>query len=255
MRRRIFFNGVVLGAVTSTAVLMSATAVAGTGVGAVFDLGQTNTVNATSTLTGSTAGKLLQVTNTSTDSGAAGLGIKVPSGNPPFILNSTTKVTHLNADLLDGKNSTYFLPNAAVSRVGPISVALPNCFPCDPVVTTLATIGQFTFIGWCWKQDNPTVHQQQEVLQIESSVAHGAYADLTQAGAGTTYGSGDMAADAPNVLAETSELNLGVAVFTPVTGEALGADGHQVSYDLYMGQSARGAPAGTCVFGGSFIVN
>jgi hypothetical protein len=254
MQRRALISGVVLGAVTSMVVLMSATAFAGTGVGAVFNLGQTNNVDATSTLAGSTAGKMLQVTNTSSDSGAAGIGVSVGSGTPPFILNSTTKVTHLNADLLDGRNSTYFLPAAAVSRVGPISVAPQNCFPCEPVLTTLATIGQFTFIGSCWKYDSPTVHQQQAVLEIKSSVAHGAYADLTQAGAGTTYGSGDMAADTTNVLADTSVQGLGVAVFTPVTGEALSADGHQVSYDIYMAQSGRGAPAGACAFGGSFIV-
>jgi hypothetical protein len=62
--RRMFFNGVLLGSVTTTVVLIAATAFAGTGIGAVFNLGRTNTVNAMSTLTGSTAGRMLQVTNT-----------------------------------------------------------------------------------------------------------------------------------------------------------------------------------------------
>ena len=70
-----FVKGVVTGAATSTVVLMAATALAGTGVGGVFNLGRNNSVNATTTLTGATAGKSLQVTNTSTGQGAAGIGI------------------------------------------------------------------------------------------------------------------------------------------------------------------------------------
>ena len=49
---------------TLVLVLIPAMALAGTGVGAVFNLGKTNKVNAQSTLTGSAA-KMLQVTNTS----------------------------------------------------------------------------------------------------------------------------------------------------------------------------------------------
>jgi hypothetical protein len=47
-----FVKGVVLGAVTSMLTLAATAALAGTGVGAVFNLGKTNKVNATSTLTG-----------------------------------------------------------------------------------------------------------------------------------------------------------------------------------------------------------
>jgi hypothetical protein len=43
-------------------------------------------------------------------------------------------------------------------------------------------------------------------------------------------------------------------VFMTVRGEALSADDHQVSFNLYMGQNARGATNSECVFGGSFIV-
>ena len=104
-----FLKGVAFGAVTSTLVLVAATALAGTGIGGVFNLGKTNTVNATSTLTGSKAGKMLQVTNTSTGAGATGVGINVPTGKPPLVVNSSKKVRNLNADKLDGQDSNGFV--------------------------------------------------------------------------------------------------------------------------------------------------
>jgi hypothetical protein len=100
-----FFKGVALGAVVGSLTLVGTAAVAGTGVGAVFNLGKTNTVNGTTALTGSTNGQQLHLVNTSTGSAAAGLGIQTATGKPPLVVNSTTKVTHLNADLLDGINS------------------------------------------------------------------------------------------------------------------------------------------------------
>jgi hypothetical protein len=101
-----FFKGVLLGALTSTVVLIAASAVAGTGVGAVFNLGRANTVNAQSTLRGATAGKNLQLTNTGTGSA---LGLKVAAGRAPLIVNSGVKVGNLNADRLDDLDSSDFL--------------------------------------------------------------------------------------------------------------------------------------------------
>lgn len=103
--RRDLLTGVVLGA-TIAAVLTAATvALAGTGVGAVFNLGKTNSVNAQSTLKASTASaaKALQVTNGGTGSG---LGITVRAGRSPIVVNSTAgKARNLNADRLDGIDS------------------------------------------------------------------------------------------------------------------------------------------------------
>jgi hypothetical protein len=42
--------------------------------------------------------------------GASALGLAVDSGKPPFTTNSGTKVDNLNADRLDGHDSSYFLP-------------------------------------------------------------------------------------------------------------------------------------------------
>jgi hypothetical protein len=104
-----FVKGVILGSVVSVVSLLSSAAVAGTGVGGVFNLGKTNTVNATTTLTGATAGKQLQVTNTSAGTGATGIGITVASGKPPLSVNSSTRVNNLNASFLRGKTPSAFL--------------------------------------------------------------------------------------------------------------------------------------------------
>ena len=68
-----FYKGTVLGAVVSMLVLVASTAVAGTGIGGIFNLGQSNTVNATSSLSGASTGAQLQVTNTGTGTGAQGI--------------------------------------------------------------------------------------------------------------------------------------------------------------------------------------
>jgi hypothetical protein len=88
---------------------LASTAVAGTGVGARFDLGKTNAVNAISSLVGSVAGPSLKIDNNSTGTGATALRLEVEPGKPPMSVNSTTEVQGLNVDSLDGKNSSDFL--------------------------------------------------------------------------------------------------------------------------------------------------
>jgi len=103
--RKDLFKGVVLGAVVSTIVMMTTAVLAGTGVGGVFNLGKVNKVNAATTLKGS-AGKNLQVTNSGSGSG---IGIKVAAGKAPITVNATAgKATNLNADKLDGNDSSVF---------------------------------------------------------------------------------------------------------------------------------------------------
>ena len=68
-----FYKGIVLGAAVSILVLVTSTAVAGTGIGGIFNLGQSNTVDATSALSGASVGAQLQVTNSGTGSGAQGI--------------------------------------------------------------------------------------------------------------------------------------------------------------------------------------
>jgi hypothetical protein len=104
-----FVRAALFGALVAAVTLVSSVAFAGSGIGGVFNLGESNSVNATTTLTGSTAGKQFQVTNTSTGAGAAGIGITVPSGKPPLVVNSATQVNNLNSNFLQGKNAAAFM--------------------------------------------------------------------------------------------------------------------------------------------------
>jgi hypothetical protein len=99
-----------LGVAVMLAMLLgvATTALAGTGVGARFQLGQTNTVNAVTKLIGSVAGPSLQVDNNSTDANATALDLQVEAGKAPMKVNSSAKVANLNSDKLDGKDSTQF---------------------------------------------------------------------------------------------------------------------------------------------------
>ena len=89
---------------------LASTALAGTGVGARFDLGKTNTVDAITKLLGAVAGPSLLVDNNSTGTGATALELQVESGKAPMKVNSSAKVVNLNADKIDGKDSKNFTP-------------------------------------------------------------------------------------------------------------------------------------------------
>ncbi len=107
--------------------LVGSAAVAGTGVGKVFNLGESNRVNARSQLEGATPSAVLNVTNSDKSSTASGVSIDVPSSDPPLVVNSTTKVKNLNADLLDGQSSSQF--QDATSTACPNDTAIASMKP------------------------------------------------------------------------------------------------------------------------------
>jgi hypothetical protein len=90
-------------------IALSGTTYAATGGN--FILGQANTATTQTSLTAGVGGaKVLQLTNTSTASGAEGLGITVGTNKAPIRVNSTAgKAANLNSDKLDGLDSTAFL--------------------------------------------------------------------------------------------------------------------------------------------------
>src|SRR5690348_11341760 len=89
-------------------VSLGGTALAATGDN--FILGQSNNATTQTGLTANLAGRTLQLTNTSTSGGAYPLGLTAGAGRAPFQTNSTIKVANLNADRIDGLDSTAFLP-------------------------------------------------------------------------------------------------------------------------------------------------
>ena len=104
--RRPFFKGVVLGVIVSMAVLAAGTALAGTGVGAVFNLGRANSVDNRSLLRGTVATRNLQIIN---DGTGTALDLRVKPGVPPMTVSSDARVINLNADQLDGMDSSQLL--------------------------------------------------------------------------------------------------------------------------------------------------
>ena len=99
-----FLKGVVLGSAVSLATLAATAAFAGTGVGKVFNLGESNRVNARSQLEGAAPSAMLNVTNSEKSASTSGVSIDVPAADPPLVVNSATKVKNLNADMVDGRH-------------------------------------------------------------------------------------------------------------------------------------------------------
>ena len=95
-------------AVALVALFLNLTGIAYAATGGNFILGQPNTATTQTGLTGNFAGRTLQLTNTNASAGASPLGLTTAAGRPPFFTNSATKVGNLNADKLDGLDSTGF---------------------------------------------------------------------------------------------------------------------------------------------------
>jgi hypothetical protein len=80
-----------------------------------FKLGRLNTIDAISRLQGSVGGPMLFVDNNSSESNATALRLQVEQDHAPMLVNSDRRVANLNADLLDGQDSSGFY--AAGSKV------------------------------------------------------------------------------------------------------------------------------------------
>lgn len=93
--------------------LIVSVAPAAADIGEALILGQGNTADASTHLTGDTA-KNLVITNTNADGVA--LALEVERGNAPMSVNSAKKVKKLNADRLDGKSSQAFLLKSQAPR-------------------------------------------------------------------------------------------------------------------------------------------
>ena len=108
------------------AAVVSAFVAAGAAVATTqaFTLGATNRVNAPTSLTnlqsnGTTVNPvdapLLTLDNRSTTANATPLSLLAAPNHAPFKVNTGVKVTNLNADRLDGFDSTYFLPKTGTA--------------------------------------------------------------------------------------------------------------------------------------------
>lgn len=106
-----------LAVILALTVGLASSALAGKGVGATFNLGKTNTVNAITKLVGSVAGPSLRIDNNSADPSATALDLQVEPGKAPMKVNSDAHVANLNADELDGTTSAGFVQSAQPMKV------------------------------------------------------------------------------------------------------------------------------------------
>jgi hypothetical protein len=108
MLRKLLQLPVMSAVLSVSAVVIAVSSTSAYAAAANFLLNVGNTSSAQTTLNGSAvAGKALQVTNQNTTAGAGALGLTVAAGHPPLTVNATAgKATNLNADKLDGLNST-----------------------------------------------------------------------------------------------------------------------------------------------------
>jgi hypothetical protein len=105
------------------AVIMAVTSAGTAAAASYLVLSTSNTASTTTTLKSAVNAAVLQITNTNSVGGtsAKGLSITVPTGRPPIVVNSGAgKATNLNADKLDGIDSTGFIrgPVQAWHEVG-----------------------------------------------------------------------------------------------------------------------------------------
>ena len=109
-RATVFMVG--LAVIMALVLSVSSAALAGTGVGATFNLGKQNTVNRLSQLVGSTDNALLRINNNNAGTNATALDLQVEPGLTPMTVNSSTQVSNLNADLIDGRSASSFVANS-----------------------------------------------------------------------------------------------------------------------------------------------
>ena len=157
-------TGRIILTVAAALVFAASPAMAGTGIGGVFNLGVINRVNAVTTLKGTVAGAQLKVLNASTRSGATGLDIRVAKGRAPMTVNSRVQVTNLNAGMVGGVSASGLVrghgsvtqsgliilsPNSATG-LGPVPGFGTMAAQCgdnaaDVTMTTSNGIGPFLF--------------------------------------------------------------------------------------------------------------
>src|SRR5215208_1437182 len=76
--------------------------------GGNFILGQANSASTQTKLVAPFAGPAFRVDNLNTGASASGLRIVTNAARPPLVVNSSVRVANLNADKLDGLDSTQF---------------------------------------------------------------------------------------------------------------------------------------------------
>lgn len=116
-------------------------ALGGSGVGAVFNLGRGNSVNAVTTLSGTTTSRMLQITNYGT---GAALQLNTKTTAPPLKVNSSVRVVNLNADKVDGVDASAFVQPTGETQVAVGNADWAEQSPGAGLLKSILTNG----VGW-----------------------------------------------------------------------------------------------------------
>src|SRR5215204_451114 len=143
-RAKVFAVGL---AVVLTVVLGVATTAPTAVPGDPFRLGKVNSIDRLSTLAGTTANAMLRVDNNGT---GPALSLEAGAGRPPVVVNAAAgTATNLDADKLDGQDSSAFLPaeiyeKSASQTISPGSSSgtTTSCDPGDVAVSGSYAISQ-----------------------------------------------------------------------------------------------------------------
>lgn len=116
--------------------------------GGNFLLGRTNVATLITRLAGANGvnGTMFEVQNNNAGVNDTALSLKVQSGEPPMKVNSFTKVANLNAEAVDGKDSSQFVANSTYrmgsgqERAGTVlgdgsKVLSQSCLPGDRMLS------------------------------------------------------------------------------------------------------------------------
>jgi hypothetical protein len=142
-------------AISITALVISLGGAGYSATGGNFILGQANSALTQTRLVTPLNGAAFRVDNTSVAAGAAGMAIVTSVTRPPLTVNSSATVVNLNADKLDGLDSTHFSRKTVIPfNLAPGANSTPIAFPASRpvlvmgVTTTLdaAGVGHVTLL-------------------------------------------------------------------------------------------------------------
>jgi hypothetical protein len=252
-----FLKGALLGAIVSGLTVGSAAAFAGSGIGGVFNLGKANTVNATTALQGSTDGQQLRVVNSSAGADAAGIGIKTNAARPPLTVNSSVKVTNLDADLLDGLDSSALQKRvtgacgengsaiSSIDATGSVTCSTSAQFPIHDVIDTNVLDNLFFEPGLMFEPEcGPDGRASGFAFVNETGTDASLNWMFSQGGASAVNANGQTVQPGKSV-----SFNLAIGV-TQLEGQFIWADAHTVvTIQIHLA-----ADAAHCQFNGTALV-
>src|SRR6185503_17846386 len=118
--------------VSITAMIISLGGAGYSATGGTFILGQSNTASTQTRLVTPLSGAAFRIDNTSTAASATGMAIVTNGARPPFAVTSSVKVSRLNADKLDGLDSTQFASKLVVPfNLAGSANSAPIAFPAN----------------------------------------------------------------------------------------------------------------------------